>query len=413
LAKNIVICCDGTGNQINDRLSNVLKFYRVLQKTDGQIVYYSPGVGTVGDFDEWQVLKQHVKEFLGLAMGYGLDENVLDAYRFLCTHYDDGDAIYLFGFSRGAYTVRVLAAFIYVIGLLRPNQLNLAEYALTAYKKASHDSRKEGKLPEADALRMAATRSSEGEVAQGLPAAWEFARVAGTRRVTIRFIGVWDTVASVIVPRPDRLLLDLQTLRFTRTNPGVEIFRQAISIDERRRMFRLHEWTEPQTFKSNPFNDKNWRPQDIRQVWFAGVHADIGGGYPERGSGLSKYPLLWMINQAKSAGLATNTAMINHLVLGKPRKDSPRQYDPPSAAAKPHRSLKGLWWILEFIPKLTKYREWPRRRSILGLYLPRGEPRPIGDNARIHRSVSAHAAADPDYRPVNLRQRVSEARSLS
>jgi uncharacterized protein (DUF2235 family) len=402
LPKNIVICCDGTGNQINSRLSNVLKLFRVLQKNANQLVYYSPGVGTVGDFDEWQQLKQHVKEFLGVATGYGLDENVLDAYRFLCTHYEPGDSIWLFGFSRGAYTVRVLAAFIYVIGLLRPSQLNLADYAFTAYKKASHDSRKSGKLPEADALRMAATQTSEDEVAHGLPAAWEFARVAGTQRVTIKFVGVWDTVASVIVPRPDRLLLDMQMLRFTRTNPGVEIFRQAIAIDERRRMFRLNRWTEPQTFKSNPFNDRNWKPQDIRQLWFAGVHADIGGGYPESESGLSKFPLLWMINQAKSAGLRTSTAMINHLVLGKPRTDSNRTYVAPDATAELHKSLTLAWWPLEYIPKRTKWREWPKRLSVLGWYLPLGEPRAIPEGARIHGSALDRMASVPTYRPVNL-----------
>jgi hypothetical protein len=200
MPNNIVICCDGTGNQINDRLSNVLKFYRVLQKADDQIVYYSPGVGTVGAFDDWQVIKQHVKEFLGLAAGYGLDENVLDAYRFLCTHYSEGDAIWLFGFSRGAYTVRVLAAFVYVIGLLRPTQLNLADFAFTAYKKASHDSRKQGKLPEADALRIAATQSSEGEVAGGLPAAWEFAHQVRGR---VGHRGVGDRAkAGPIAPGP-------------------------------------------------------------------------------------------------------------------------------------------------------------------------------------------------------------------
>ena len=402
MPKNIVICSDGTGNQINWKLSNVLKLFRVLQKSADQIVYYSPGVGTVGDFDEWQQFKQDIKEVLGLATGYGLDENVLDAYRFLCTHYESGDSIWLFGFSRGAYTVRVLAAFIYVIGLLRYNQLNLADYAFTAYKKASHDSRKGGKLPEADALRIAATQTSEEEVAHGLPAAWEFARVAGTQRVTIKFIGVWDSVASVLVPRPDRLLLDFQMLRFTRTNPGVEIFRQAISIDERRRMFRLNRWTEPQTFKSNPFNDKNWRPQDIRQVWFAGVHGDVGGGYAESESGLSKFPLFWLINQAKAAGLKTNNSMINHLVLGKPRKDSMRIYVPPNSQALLHRSLKGLWWILEVIPKLKKFREWPGRRSLFGFYLPLGEPRPIPEGARIHRSVFDRIAKVPGYRPVNL-----------
>lgn len=405
MPKSIVICCDGTGNQIEWKLSNVLKLFRVLQKNEEQLVYYSPGVGTVGNFDEWQRFKQEIKEVLGLATGYGLDENVLDAYRFLCTHYEAGDSIWLFGFSRGAYTVRVLAAFVYVMGLLRPNQLNLASYAFTAYKKASHDSRKGGKLPEADALRIAATQTSEDEVAQGLPAAWEFARVAGTQRVTIKFVGVWDTVASVIIPRPDRLLLDFQMLRFTRTNPGVEIFRQAIAIDERRRMFRLNRWTEPQTFKSNPFNDKNWKPQDIRQVWFAGVHGDIGCSYPESESGLSKFRLLWMINQAKAAGLKMSTSMINHLVLGKPRKDSARVYVAPDATAAMHNSLTWKWWILEVIPKRTKWREWPRRPSLLGWYLPLGEPRPIPEGARIHASVLQRIAEVPSYRPPNLPQK--------
>lgn len=406
MPKNIVICCDGTGNQINDQLSNVLKLYRVLQKSNDQLVYYSPGVGTIGDYDSWQLVKQRVREFLGLATGYGLDDNVLDAYRFLCAHYDEGDSIWLFGFSRGAYTVRVLAAFVYVIGLLKPNQLNLSDYAFTAYKKASHDSRKNKRIADEDALRAAA---SDAEIAKGLPAAWEFRRVAASRAVTIRFIGVWDTVASVIVPRPDRLLLDLQSLRFTRTNPGVEIFRQAISIDERRRMFRVHPWSEPQTFKTNPFNDKNWKPQNIRQVWFAGVHADIGGGYPEAESGLSKYPLLWMINQAKAAGLKTSTSMTNYLVLGKPRRDSARVYTPPRPTGQLHRSLKSFWWLLEVIPKLKRYREWPRRWSLLGIYVPLAEPRPIPDDAVIHGSVFERIAAVPEYGPINLPVRRTRA----
>lgn len=401
MPRNIVICCDGTGNEIESRLSNVLKLFRVLQKNENQLVYYSPGVGTVADYEPWQRLKLWVREFLGLATGYGLDDNVLDAYRFLCTHYEDGDSIWLFGFSRGAYTVRVLAAFIYVIGLLKPSQLNLAPFAFTAYKKASRDSHRDKCVADEDALRAAA---SDAEIATGLPAAWEFRRVAGGRPVTIKFIGVWDTVASVIVPRPDRLLLDMERLRFTRTNPGVEIFRQAIALDERRRMFRLDKWTEPQTFKTNPFNDKNWKAQDSKQVWFAGVHADIGGGYPESQSALSKYPLLWMINQAKAAGLKTSTAMINHLVLGKPRKDSSRTYVSPNPAGKLHRSLKGLWWILEFLPKRTKWREWSRRPSFLGLYLPLAEPRPVPDGAPIHGSVFDRIAAVPDYRPINLPQ---------
>ncbi|WP_174503347.1 DUF2235 domain-containing protein [Acidiphilium sp. C61] len=399
MSKNIVICCDGTGDQIEATQTNVLKLFRILEKTDNQVVYYSPGVGTVGAFDTWQQLKSDVKEFLGVVAGYGLDDAVLDAYRFLCSQYEPGDAIWLFGFSRGAYEVRVLAAFIYVIGLLPPAQLNLAGYAFTAFKKASRDSHRTRRVEDQAALRAAAP---EAEVAAGLPAAWEFRRVAGGRPVTIRFVGVWDTVSAVIVPRRDRLLPDFQTLRFTRTDPGVAIFRQAISIDERRRMFRLLPWREPQTFKPDPFSDSGRTAQDTRQVWFAGVHADVGGGYPEAESGASKYPLLWMIEQARHAGLQINDAMLDEVARGEARAGARRVYAAPSPEAKLHDSLKGFWWLFEIIPKRLKWREWPGRAGFLGVYLPLGEPRLIPDDALIHRSVAARMACVPAYRPVNM-----------
>ncbi len=399
MSKNIVICCDGTGDRIESTQTNVLKLFRVLEKDRGQLVRYSPGVGTVGDFDTWQRLKSDVTEFLGVVAGYGLDEKVLAAYRFLCTQYEEGDAIWLFGFSRGAYEVRVLAAFIYVIGLLPAAQLNLAGYAFTAYKKASRDSHRSRRVADRAALRAAAP---EAEVATGLPAAWAFGRVAGGRRVTIRFIGVWDTVSSVIVPRRDRLLPDFQTLRFTRTDPGVEMFRQAISIDERRRMFRLLPWCEPQRFKPGRCGDGGWTAQDIRQVWFAGVHGDIGGGYPEPQSGLSKYPLLWMIGQARAAGLRMDAALIDELARGEGRAGGRLVYAAPSPEAKLHNSLKGFWWVLEIIPKRVKWREWPGRPAFLGVYLPLGEPRLIPADGLIHRSVAERMACVPAYRPENL-----------
>ena len=106
----------------------------------------------------------------------------------------------------------------------------------------------------------------------------------------------------MIVPRWDRLIPTLQTLPYTRTNPSVAIFRQAMAIDERRRLFRLNRWVEPQPFVANRFDkDAPHVDQNIRQVWFAGVHSDIGGGYPENESGLSKFPLNWLIEEAKRA----------------------------------------------------------------------------------------------------------------
>ena len=376
--RNIVLCCDGTGNEIEENLSNVLKLYRVLVQDERQLVYYDPGIGTLGRTSAWARLKQNARGVFGMATGYGLDDDVTAAYRFLCEHYREGDRVYLFGFSRGAYTVRVLAGFLRLVGLLRPEQANLADYAFTAYKQAAD--------------RNAFT------------IAWRFQRVTGAEEVPVRFMGAWDTVSSVIVPRPDRLYLvpGRRMLPFTATNDNVEVFRQAAAIDERRRMFRLNRWNEPQNYQPNRFDPDSKRPQDISQVWFAGVHADIGGGYPEADSGLAKYPLRWMIDEARAHGLLVNQAMVNHLVLGMPRKGASAKYVEPDPAAPVHRSMTLAWSLIEWIPKRTRWQLWPRRPSLLGWYIPWAEPRLIPEGARIHQSVIDRMAKRPDYRPVNL-----------
>jgi uncharacterized protein (DUF2235 family) len=394
MPKNIVICCDGTGNEIGSTISNVLKLYRVLEKTGDQRVYYTPGVGTIGLQSAWQRWKQQVQAVFGLATGHGLDDDVLGGYRFLCETYEAGDKVWLFGFSRGAYAARMLAAFIHVIGIVSPDQLNLASYALTAYKKSSADSQR------ADAGNAPAT--GETKYSPALEAAWEFSRIVGGDEIRIEFIGVWDTVASVIVPRDDTLWFDLQTLRYTRTNPSVKTFRQAMSIDERRRMFRLNRWTDPQRYRPDPFVAASEIPQDIRQVWFAGVHGDVGGGYPEDQSGLSKFPLLWMIQQAQAKGLLINQSLVDQLVLGRPDPRSKQHYVAPNAAAQLHNSMNAGWEILEWLPKRTKWQEWPDRPSFEGWYLPRSEPRLIAEGAVIHRSVVERMDKVPQYRPVNL-----------
>lgn len=395
MGKNIVICCDGTGNEIETQLSNVLKLYRVLSKSEEQRVYYSRGVGTIGQQNSWQRFRQQTRGVFGLATGYGLDEDVLGAYRFLCQVYESGDRIWLFGFSRGAYTVRVLAAFLHVVGLVKPDQVNLAGYAFAAYKRASSGS-------------WDTTRSSKqadtGDSGSTLAEAWHFGRVAGASPVRIEFIGVWDTVASVIVPRHDRIFPDLQLLRHTRTNSSVKFFRQAIAIDERRRMFRLNRWKDPQKYLPNPFQASSEVEQNIKQVWFAGLHADIGGGYAEEESGLSKFPLAWMIQEACIQGLLINKSMLNHLVYGQPREGSKHDYVAPNAIADMHHSLTSLWWILEWLPKRIKWREWTKRNGIFGWYLPRGEPRLIPEGAKIHRSVQLRMQGVQTYRPVNLPQ---------
>ncbi len=243
--RNLVVLCDGTGNELGRNLSNVLKLYRIASKNQQQLCYYSPGVGTIDLISPWARLKQRTLEILGLATGYGLDQNVLGAYRFLIANWKPGDRIFLFGFSRGAWTVRVLAGMLHLIGLLKPEQENMAEAALGTYKRAAAEN--------------------------DLPLAWHFSRVIGARTVSVHFLGCWDTVASMLVPRPDRLYLpSLETLPYTRKNPSVACFRHAIAIDERRRMFRLAEWDPDQAYVANPYKPDSETAQDCVQMGFAG-----------------------------------------------------------------------------------------------------------------------------------------------
>ena len=180
-------------------------------------------------------------------------------------------------------------------------------------------------------------------------------------------------------------------------NPSVQTFRQAISIDERRCMFRLKKWDDPQTFKHNRFNDAHAEPQDILQVWFAGVHADIGGGYPEKQSGLSKYPLLWMIDEATKCGLQVNQATVNQLAWGIQRKGSPYSYVVPDVRGDLHTSLTGR--VVD--PRIScrrarTTRNGRRAKSYFGYYIPDAEPRFIPDGAIIHESARAAHGRDAE-----------------
>jgi uncharacterized protein (DUF2235 family) len=391
MAKNIVVCCDGTGNQIDRNLSNVLKLFRILQKDQTQRVYYNPGIGTIGTNDPWARLIQNAKGVFELATGYGLDDEILGAYQFLAENYEQDDQLFFFGFSRGAYTVRALAGFLHIIGLLPPDQINIANYALSAYKKAS----------EQGDLRIA----------------WQFSSVTGARRIIINFVGVWDTVASMIVPRWDRgiPIPTLQTLPYTRTNPSVKVVRHAKAIDERRRMFRLNRWKEPQKFMPNPFSKPETAiDQDIKQVWFAGVHADIGGGYPEEESGLSKFPLNWMIDEGIRYGLRINAMTRNRLALGQDDASGPNIFVKPDAGAQLHVSLTAAWRPLEWVPKRKKYEEWEDRLKFDGFYIPDAEPRPFKlidlytrteieePVPSVHQSVFDRMNLISNYKPINL-----------
>jgi uncharacterized protein (DUF2235 family) len=143
LARNLVVLLDGTSNEVKDDLTNVVKLYRCAEKTAEQRVFYQPGIGTVPLVTDWTPAAQGAAAAFGLATGWGLDANILAAYRYLAATYRPGDRIFLFGFSRGAYTARAIAGLIDLLGLLEPDQLNLADYALKAFKNAHRQDRLE------------------------------------------------------------------------------------------------------------------------------------------------------------------------------------------------------------------------------------------------------------------------------
>jgi len=406
--RNLVVCCDGTGNEVTGYLSNVLKLFRIVEKDDDQRVYYHPGVGTVGTESDWQRLKTNLRSYWGLATGTGLDDNILDAYRWLVENYRDAnDRIFLFGFSRGAYTVRALAGFIHLMGLLHPDQLGVADYALTTFKRVSPGAKK-----------AAAGAPNPDGAKDGFAAAREFKRVMAAREVTIHFMGVWDTVGSMIVPGRYPLTFTLRTLPFTRRNPSVRAFRHAMAIDERRRMFRLNRWEEGQRFEPDHWHEPadGFPLQDCRQLWFPGVHSDIGGGYAEAESGLAKGPLIWMIDEAVAHDLRISRSMYGHLACGKPLPGGVQKYVPADPLGPMHRSLNGIWWLLEWLPKSAIWREWER---YFALYFPGAEPRPIPPGDTLHASVQTRLDAAngpprkervrgceyPPYNPPNLRSR--------
>ena len=367
MPKNIVICCDGTGNEFSDHNSNVVKLYGTLI-IDGktQIGYYHPGVGTLGAPSARNWLSKTWSMLMGLAFGAGLLDNVGDAYRYLMETYEAGDQVYLFGFSRGAYTARALAGVLHVFGLLYPGNDGLIPYILRMYAKRTRD-----------AAGMTHTFSVADEF-----------KSTFCRDVKLHMVGVWDTVSSV------GYVWDPVRLPYTGQNPDMKNGRHAVSVDERRCYFRNNLWGAALP------------GQSMKQVWFAGVHSDVGGSYPEAESGLSKIALEWMLCEAVSLGLLVDPARANY-ILGRVPAAPPAPTPPPPVPAPPdpramvHNSLTTGWWLLEFLPH--KYYDFAEKRA--KWRIPLGARRTIPDGSVLHASVKQKTAVDGSYRPDNLPQK--------
>ncbi|QEL22937.1 DUF2235 domain-containing protein [Bosea sp. F3-2] len=306
--RNIVVCCDGTSNQFSEDRTNVSKLCRILSKDRyRQIVYYHPGVGTKAPPGFVTGLGAKIAKLAGLIFGYGLKRDIVDAYVFIMTHFRPGDRLFVFGFSRGAYTARALVALIKMYGLLMPGNDPMVPYLVDMFWAID----KEGENTDRRAAYFQLAADFRAELA--------------TADCRPHFVGVWDTVSSVgWIGSPT-------SLPYTHNNPDIAVLRHAVALDERRAFFRTNLVATPEG-------------QDVRQIWFAGAHADVGGGYKEAESGLSRIALQWMLDQAAEHGLLIDAAaeadLLRQVALDAEKNDLPI-----------HDSLTWKWWFAELVPK--------------------------------------------------------------
>jgi uncharacterized protein (DUF2235 family) len=267
MSKNIVICLDGTWNDKDEDGGSptnvVLLFAMCLNDGVSQVAYYDKGVGTEGWYDRK----------LGGVHGWGLSKNIREAYGYLSKEYDTGDRVYLFGFSRGAYTARSLAGLIFRCGL-------------------PHKDHEQSDIDNIFRLYRDRNDQRMGQAKEG------------NLTCPIEMVGVWDTVGSLGIPVS--ILKDVSEEVFafhdTRMSPEIQYACHAVAIDERRESFEPSLWNEMPATKDR-----------VKQVWFAGVHSDVGGGYPERHH--SDIALRWMVKHAHERGLKLTNTSQQHFAI--------------------------------------------------------------------------------------------------
>ncbi|NOX48274.1 MAG: DUF2235 domain-containing protein [Chlorobi bacterium] len=324
--KRIVICADGTWNKPEKDLqkdfpTNVLKVARAIAPVanDGikQVVFYDWGLGS------------YHASIAGGGFGKGINKNIADNYRFIVQNYDPGDELYFFGFSRGAYTVRSLAGFINNCSILKREHANRIEEAFEVYKS-----------PEIHPDDDYSVNYRK--------------KYAVALKIRIKFIGVWDTVGALGIPfRMFGFLNEKHLFHDNKIGPNIDVARHAMAIDELRDDFKPTIW-------------KKRTGMDLQQVWFAGVHSDVGGGYKPDNNGelLADIPLKWMLDEAAKPGLELEKHIYTNL------KGNP--------LAQQHDEYEGFF-------------------KVLGKY-----ERRIYNYTPIHASVKKRFENKPDYRPKML-----------
>jgi uncharacterized protein (DUF2235 family) len=374
MGKRIVLCIDGTNNDPLHGRTNVSRFFRMLCKAPGeQVVYYQPGVGTLDPESARSSARLWLGRVWDLATAWLIGRHVASAYRFLMDCHEEGDEIFLFGFSRGAYTCRVLAGMLTKVGLLRRGHQEMVGFAWELYKPLKN-------FPQAGRFKK------------------HYAKEA-----PIRFMGLWDTVRSVGTPwRP-------RTFAHTVNNHGVQTVRHALALDERRVFYPTNLWAE-----------KPPDGQDVLQVWFPGAHADVGGGYTgDQHPGLGAIPLAWMVRESKAAGVTFIEEEARRLLWRKetrvPKDLTVESVTDEFVQEPDHDEIERhmYWRLLEFLPlprwapngqeggKENWMREWAWHR---------GNRRTVPANTFLHVSVRLRQQRVATYRPGNVPEWLGEER---
>lgn len=339
--KNVVLCSDGTGNKGGYTPdSNVFRMYNALDYScPDQVSFYDNGVGTATN--------KYLRAITG-AFGFGFNDNVIDLYEFLVRHYNPGDKIFLFGFSRGAATVRAFAGMLQTVGLLDRNKPNCAgEEQLDAMLKRVR--------------RVYMTHPKAGEE----DPAWEkdveklradcMVHVEGDWRIPITFLGVWDTVSALGFPQDWSKTVDwiFSSLDFLsdkvfhqhayeyQLDNKIECACHALALDDERKTFHPHVFWEVKDPRQR--YDDTARPTHLHQVWFAGVHSNVGGGY-ER-AGMASVTLHWMMCWALRYGLKLDSDALADAEAASNVTD--KLYDSRDGAAAYYRyaprQIEALW----------------------------------------------------------------------
>lgn len=362
MGRNVVVCCDGTANSFARHNTNVVKLYSALVDDPArQAIFYHPGVGTMEAPGALTGLGRRLTILAGQAIGYGLERDIAAAYTFIMNTYReaDGDRLYLFGFSRGGFTARAIAALLHLCGILRPGHESSIPYAIRMMNAMG---------------RHGATFEQDEAVMK------RFRETFSTGPCKPHFVGLWDTVSSV------GWISDPLVIPYVTTNPDIQIARHAMALDERRAFYRQNLWRRgdrPETAG----------PVDLRQVWFMGNHCDVGGGYPEDESGLSKIPLRWMFREAEAAGLLVDPRRRDAVIAAGHGPD-------PDGIMHDELEHNLFWKAAEYVPK----RHFDYRTGTTGRRCNRGRRRWLQPGSVIHASAWERKGYAPPQVPQGTRE---------